>query len=259
MAQRDRPHQKGVHHLLPVVPKALVEIRSGVGKLGKSIEIPSQQILLPFPPVVRRKRRRNGVSDVARPVATRQALPIAQTHSACRSPIPVPNVHVGMDQPLPLAFVDCESTHRRRPDRIALRQNLFRNDLSRSIERLSGIVFQAHLLGANGKPSRIAREPPIPRRKFAISVKAGMQRSQQVDHPFRHRTSDGRAAIAEARRLRRHEIFQQQDRRERPAVKRGVITNGRLDIELRPELRKKTALNSRRTVEAPDHARHHTR
>ena len=102
------------------------------------------------------------------------------------------------------------------------------------IERLAGVIFQAHFFGADSKPSWIAGDPWILGHKLPITVETRVQRRQKIDHVFRHRTRNIGSVVAKSCRLRCDEILQEKDRRKRPAIRCGVIADRHLDLEQRP-------------------------
>ena len=127
--------------------------------------------------------------------------------------------------------------------------------MGRGVECLAGVILGTHFLRADGEPSWIAGEPSVALGKGRIAVEAAMQRRQQIDHVVGHGARDVGLVIAKCRGFRRNHIFQQMDRRKCSPIIGGMIAQRCLDLELRPKLRIEIALDTRRAVEAADHAR----
>src|SRR5439155_25538049 len=120
------------------------------------------------------------------------------------------------------AIVDSKDPQGRRPYSVTLREHAGRNDMGGGIERLAGVIFQAHFFGADSKPSWIAGDPWILGHKLSMTVEARVQRRQKIDHVFRHCTRNIGSVVAKSCRLRCDEILQEKDRRHRSPISCGV-------------------------------------
>ena len=197
VTQRNRPHQERVHHLLPVMSKALVEIqpeplsRQNARDSGPADPSPTFDDR-PLSALLSPRKRSPATNGRAKDTASRTTPsfpPPSGTSFRCarrRGSDPAPHLHGWQARALPPA-----TPHRVAPSPLG-------NDVRGGFECFPGVILQAHLFRADGGSSRIAGNPTISRRQLAIAVKAGVQRSQHVNHVVCHLAGNAGPVIAVA-------------------------------------------------------------